>query len=50
MDYGKSNMSGKLVPENYLKLAQDAQKSRETEKRELLEKVTNKTIIKLNLH
>lgn len=38
MDFGKINMSGKLVPENYLKLAQDAQKSRETEKRELLEK------------
>lgn len=44
MDVRKINISGKLVPENYLKLAQDAQKSRETEKSELLEKVSNETI------
>ncbi|XP_011192015.1 O-phosphoseryl-tRNA(Sec) selenium transferase [Zeugodacus cucurbitae] len=38
MDFQKINISEKVVPKNYLKLAQDAQKSRETEKRELLEK------------
>ncbi|XP_011209551.2 O-phosphoseryl-tRNA(Sec) selenium transferase [Bactrocera dorsalis] len=38
MDFRKINISGKLVPENYLKLAQDAQKCKETEKNELLEK------------
>uniref|UniRef100_A0A0K8VX52 O-phosphoseryl-tRNA(Sec) selenium transferase n=1 Tax=Bactrocera latifrons TaxID=174628 RepID=A0A0K8VX52_BACLA len=38
MDFRKINISRKLVPENYLKLAQDAQKSRDTEKNELLEK------------
>ncbi|XP_020714674.1 O-phosphoseryl-tRNA(Sec) selenium transferase isoform X3 [Ceratitis capitata] len=38
MDLKRINISNKLVPDNYLKLAQNAQKSRETEERELLEK------------
>ncbi|XP_036328430.1 O-phosphoseryl-tRNA(Sec) selenium transferase isoform X1 [Rhagoletis pomonella] len=38
MDLKNLHISEKLVPQNYLRLAQDAQKAKETARRELLEK------------
>ena len=40
MNFNSIKISEKLVPSNYLKLAEDAQKTKEKDVKELLEKVS----------